>query len=391
MNIFKSLRRFSVPVLLGVFVAPVQADSAPEAAQKVQGKVSGYATLERDGWADVSVVMPTLTEEQILSFDFTSVFSPNENMKAGPIETEVPGNLHVPEQKERYGIIPVTLRKDTFTLLMEPGTPKELFVMSMRGPFSELADKARKKAPTPEILKLIKFGQLGYHGARDWTRERTIDLGLNRDRPRSSNVSWSRGAPAAKEMDLAVNLEETPTGNWLVSDLDTLPAASFAMKSTSFTGLSKIMLARALFKDNNEDLKSVRAWFPTYNRGSRVSASGVPALITGLKWESGNVITWNPSEKSGWVTVFREDLVAPSNEPELDPSLIFFPNLSHLIDFARPRVSAKWVRVEDGRLEVDASMFVKSQLIFVFLGGDDLADGPALAGANELQVQDVTP
>ena len=67
MNIFKSLRRFSVPVLLGLIVAPVQSESAPEAAQKVQGKVSGYATLERDGWADVSVVMPTLTEEQILA------------------------------------------------------------------------------------------------------------------------------------------------------------------------------------------------------------------------------------------------------------------------------------------------------------------------------------
>jgi hypothetical protein len=312
-------------------------------------------------------------------------------MKAGPIETEVPGNLHVPEQKERYGIIPVTLRKDTFTLLMEPGERAELFVMSMRGPFSDLADKARKKAPTPEILKLIKFGQLGYHGARDWTRERTIDLGLNRDRPRSSAVSWSRSAAASKEMDLAVNLEETPTGRWLVSDLDTLPAASFAMKSTSFTGLSKMMLARALFKDNNEDIKSVRAWFPTYNRGSRVTASGVPALITGLKWESGNVLAWNPAEKSGWVTVVREDLVAPSKEPELDPSLVFFPNLSHLIDFARPRLSSKWVRVEEGRLEVDASLLAQGQLVFVFLGGSDLAEGPALAGANELQVQDVTP
>jgi hypothetical protein len=391
MNIFKSLRRFSVPVLLGLIVAPVQSESAPEAAQKVQGKVSGYATLERDGWADVSVVMPTLTEEQILSFDFTSLFSPNENMKAGPIETEVPGNLHVPEQKERYGIIPVTLRKDSFTLLMEPGEPKELFVLSMRGPFSDLADKARKKAPTPEILKLIKFGQLGYHGARDWTRERTIDLGLNRDRPRSSNVSWSRAAPAAKEMDLAVNLEETPTGRWLVSDLDTLPEASFVMKSTSFTGLSKLMLARALFQDNNKDIKSVRAWFPSYTRASRISASGVPALISGLKWESRHVITWNPAAKSGWVTVFRQDLVSSANEPELNPSLVFFPNLSHLIDFARPRVSSNWVRVEDGRLEVDASMLVKSELIFVFLGGDDLESGPSLAGATELQVQDITP
>jgi hypothetical protein len=391
MNIFNSLRRFSLPVLIGLTAGGAQAEFATEATQKVQGKVSGYATLERDGWADVSVVMPALTEEQILSFDFTSVFSPNENMKAGPIETEVPGNLHVPEQKERYGIIPVTLRKDTFTLLMEPGTAKELFVMSMRGPFSDLADKARKKAPTPEILKLIKFGQLGYHGARDWTRERTIDLGLNRDRPRSSNVSWSRAAPAAKEMDLAVNLEETPTGHWLVSDLDTLPAASFAMKSTSFSGLSKLMLARALFQDNNEDIKSVRAWFPTYNRGSRISASGVPSLISGLKWEAGNVITWNPSTKSGWVTVFRQDLLSRATEPELDPSLIFFPNLSHLIDLARPRVTSKWVRVEDGRLEVDASMLVKSQLIFVFMGGDELAEGPALAGATELQVQDVTP
>ena len=391
MNIFNSLRRFSVPVLLGAIVAPVQSESAPEAAQKVQGKVSGYATLERDGWADVSVVMPTLTEEQILSFDFTSLFAPNENMKAGPIETEVPGNLHVPEQKERYGIIPVTLRKDSFTLLMEPGEPKELFVLSMRGPFSDLADKARKKAPTSEILKLIKFGQLGYHGARDWTRERTIDLGLNRDRPRSSNVSWSRAAPAAREMDLAVNLEETPTGRWLVSDLDTLPEASFVMKSTSFAGLSKLMLARALFQDNNKDIKSVRAWFPSYNRASRISASGVPALISGLKWESDNVITWNPAAKSGWVTVFRQDPVSSASEPELDPSLVFFPNLSHLIDFARSRVSSKWVRVEDGRLEVDASMLVKSQLIFVLLGGDDLDNGPSLAGATELQVQDITP
>jgi len=392
MSIFASLRRFMGLAVFSVAAGPLYADGpSAEATKKVQGQVTGYADLSRDGWVDVSAVFPTLTEEQLLSFDFNSLLSPNEPMKAGPVETEVPGNLHVPEQKERYGIIPVTLRKESFTLMMEPGQERELAVIALRGPFSDFVEMGRRKAPPAEMFKLLKFGQLGYHDARDWTRERVVSLGLNRQRPRSTTVSWSRSAPAASDADFIVNFEETPTKHWLVSDMDTDPKASSTVKSTSFTGLAKLMLARATFAANNQDLKHMRAWFPSYTRGARVTATSVPNLIQGVKWATPNTLTWEPSSKKGWVTVFREELLPRSDGRGPDESQIFFPDLSRLVDVTRPRIFAGWVRVEDGQLHFDAATMAKSRLVFVFLGGDDLIDGPALAGANELQVHDVTP
>ena len=392
MSIFKPLRRFGALTLLGALAVSAHADLNVDLAQKVQGKVSGYKNLDRDGWVDGAVVVPTLSEEQILSFDFTSLLSPNESMKAGPITADVPGNVHVPEQKERYGIIPVTLRKEGFTLLMEPDQKQELFAISIRGPFSELADKARKKAPASEILKLAKFGQLGFHSERDWTRERNIDVSLNRERPRTTTISWSRSAPAANEMDMAVNVEETPAGKWLVSDFDTVPLASFPVRSTNFDGVGKLALARVLFSDDGRAIKNVRSWFTTHSRSSRITATNVPAAITGIKWKASNVLSWNPGEKTGWAIVFREEMVAKKEKPEVDPSQIFFPDLSDLVDFSRPRITTAWVRVESGELQVDAAAMAKSRLAFVFLGGgSDLDAGPSIAGANELQVYDVTP
>jgi hypothetical protein len=392
MSIFKRLRRLVGPSFLGLLAFSAQADLNTEAAQKVQGKVSAYATLERDGWVDVSVVVPTLSEEQILAFDFTSLLAPNESMKAGPITTEVPGNLHVPEQKERYGIIPVTLRKDAFTLMMEPGERQELFALSVRAPFSELAGKARQKAPFGELMKLVKFGQLAFHSERDWTRERNVDIVLNRERPRTTSVAWTRQAPAKNESDVVVNLEETPAGKWLVSDFDTQPQASIALRSTNFTGLGKFALARVLFGDDGRSVKNVRAWFPTHARGSRLNATGLPAAITGLKWQSGNVLAWNPGDKSGWAIVIREEILVKNEKPEVDTSKVFFPDLSDLVDFARPRLTTTWVRVESGQIQLEASMMKKSRLAFVFLGGGaDLDAAPSLAGADELQVHDVTP
>jgi hypothetical protein len=142
------------------------------------------------GGADLAVVFPTLSEDQILSFDFTSLFSPNESLKAGPITTDVPGNVFVPRQSERYGLLPVTLAKEKFTLFVEPGLRHELFAMALRAPFSEMVSLARRKAPMVEMIRLVKFGQLGYYSARDWSRERSIDLSLNRERPRTTSVAW---------------------------------------------------------------------------------------------------------------------------------------------------------------------------------------------------------
>ncbi|MEO5667407.1 MAG: hypothetical protein ABIR96_05045 [Bdellovibrionota bacterium] len=392
MSIFKSLRRFAFPVMGAVFATMASAEALPQTTEKVQGKVSGFKKLDRDGWVDVAVVIPTLSEEQLLSFDFSNLLSPNEKMKAGPVEMDVPGNVFVPEQKERYGLIPVTLRKDSFSLQMEPGQAQELFALAVRGPFSELVSKARAKAPAVDVLKLIEFGQLGYYEARDWTTSRSINLDLNQERPRSTAVSWSRSAPGATDSDIVVNLEETPGSRWLVSDLETNPSNTITMKSTNFSGLAKAMLARATFTKDKKELESMRGWFLTHERSSRLSASGVPSLIRDVKWTSPTTLTWDPGNKKGWVTVFHENLVTHADDPIIDTSKIFFPDLSHLADFASPRVGEAWVRVEEGHLTLEAlSPSKKTRQVFVFLGGEDLANGPALAGSNEFQVQNVTP
>gem|GEM_PF-1898277 len=390
--------------LLGLVSLAAEASSSREAqataaettvettASKIQGKVDGFGSLPRDDWADAAAVFPSLTENQILSFDFGALLAPDEPMKAGPMSTDVPGNVYVPRQSEKYGWIPVTLEKESFSIYLKAGEQNELFVISVKAPFNEAVRKAREKAPAAEIVKLMKFGKLGFAPAKDWSKERNANIALNQSRPKATNLKWTRSKASSSEADIVLNLEETPMSRWLISDLDADPKTSLRVSSTNFAGKAKLIFARSKF-NSNDDLVWMRSWFPTHERPSQLQVEGIPAALEAVKWEDTTNITWTGGDKLGWATVFIEaPKTAPASDDEfLSIEALFLQNLvAPLRSIARPRMKTEWVRVEDGRITLSKAPAAKSTVSLVFLGGQRLTDSPNLVDAEELHVYNLT-
>jgi hypothetical protein len=363
---------------------------APYAPQKITGRVDGFGPLPRDDVIDLSVVFSTLTEEQILSFDFSNLLSPNEPLKAGPQTTQVPGNVFVPRQSERYGWFPITIEKLSFSVYLEPQEQNELFVIAAKAPFNEAIDKARKKAPMPELIRLLSFNKLGFASARDWSKERSpITLNLSQSRPNSLSVAWNRPAPSNSQSDIVLNFEETPMGRWLISDFNTRPTARMTTHSTSFNGLAKLMLARSQF-DQNNDFVEMRSWFSTHSKTGSVAAEGVPSPLGSIAWANATTLSWNPAGKTGWVTVFVEESKKVHADELVPEEMIFFPDLSRIHeDLSRIKTQTQWVRVETGSLQLPQTPKAKADISLVFLGGS-LEQGPELEGASELHVYNVS-
>jgi hypothetical protein len=365
---------------------------AAEGSQKIQGKVEGFGNTPKDGIVDVSAVFPSLTEDQILSFDFAALMSPNEPMKAGPMSTEVPGNVFIPRQSENYGWIPITLEKQSFSVYLEPGEENELFSVAIKAPFEESVKKAREKAPASQLVKLMKFNKLGFARAKDWSKERNVTLHLNQSRPKTTQVRWTRPRADASEVDLKLNFEETPMGRWLLSDMNTDPQTVTPIASTSFAGKAKVMLARSKFNSANEFLW-MRSWFVTHERPSSLEMQNIPSALSNVRWDKNTLITWTGSAKLGWVTVLIEEPKSPSeiDDKDLSAESLFLKNLLlPLRSIAHPLIRSEWTRVEEGRLILAQTPKARSTVTLVFLGGQRLTGAPNLSDAEELHVYNLT-
>ena len=363
------------------------------APQKYQGVVSGFGDLRNDDVMDLAAVFPSLTDEQILSFDFGSIMAPNEKMSAGPASADVPGNTFVPRQRESYGWFPVTLKKERFTVMLEPGARNELFTMSFRAPFNETVDKARAKAPKNEILKLIQFDNLGFASAKDWSRERQpyqLDLGFSR--PNTSRISWSRSRLDSGEGDLVLQLEETPMGRWVISDMSTDPRNTVRLQSTDWDSSKRMLLGRTKFNAENK-FQGFRAWVAGVE--SNVTVSDLPSAMRSVSYDGGSLVSWNPGSHKGFVTLYIEESKQAKKKKEKSPLGEFlslpdfeFPDFDDIAKEPIRTHMQEWVSVEDGNITLDAPLGEKASLALIFLGGAEM-NGPELRKAEEFQVYDL--
>lgn len=400
MNIHRTIgATFAITLTsLSLFSTSVQAEPVEgrlnfdtQNTREVNGKLDGFGRLTRDDVADMAFVLPSITEEQLLSFDLAGLLSPNEELKVGPVKAQVPGNLYVPNQWESWGLLPLRIRKENFTILHTPGKRTELFSMAVQAPFNELVDKGRGGAKKAELMKLISFNKLGFASAQDWTRyRRPIELSLNKSRPRKSTLIWDRTRPAANDADLVLQVEETPLGRWILSDGNTNPQRRSELWATSSSSEARLIVGRSFF-DANDKFEAVKAWLTPLRRGYWHEVDGIPKSVDGLSWKDSNTASWQADDRKGFVSLFIER--RPNSQTLVNKALAMledkdlFPALTAYLKSKQDREiqSSGWVPFESGTLSIDTPVDGNDAVEMIFISGEEMAE-PSLKKANQVVV-----
>jgi len=372
-----------------VWVGILGAGAAIAAPQKYQGTVSGFGNLRNDDVMDLAAVFPSLTQEQILSFDFEAIMAPNEKMSAGPVSADVPGNTFVPRQRESYGWIPLTIVKDSFSVMLEPRSRNELFTMAFQAPFNDTVKRARAKAPKNEILKDISFNDFGFASARDWSREsQPFGMQLGYGRPDTTRLNWTRNALAQGEGELVIQAEETPMNRWIFSDMNFDPKVNTTLRSTNWDRSKKLLAGRMKFGANDKFV-SLRAWTPDV--APLVTLRGLPELLNDVRFNGTQSVTWNPDGFDGFVTLYVERKANKAKQSFLTPFEVAFdfPSFGYLFKGSQDRVTMQeWVPVENGRISLNPPLDNNDSLALIYLGGAEM-NQPELSKAEVFQVIDL--
>lgn len=98
-----------------------------QAQQSTQIQVSGDTTefgrLVTDGKLDFALITPSLTRADLLNFDLSNLISPqSDRIKVLTQTIDLPSNIALPQQKERYSLFSFELNKPGYrTFIKQPG------------------------------------------------------------------------------------------------------------------------------------------------------------------------------------------------------------------------------------------------------------------------------
>lgn len=125
---------------------------------EVRGNITGLPIEDKDGWVDFGLIMPAFTKLDMLSFNINNVISPqNDHITALGQNIDIPANISLPEQRERYALFTVTLDKPIYrTYYGQPGLNR-LFAARGRFPFKATVDGLRGGAQFYDLINTIKL------------------------------------------------------------------------------------------------------------------------------------------------------------------------------------------------------------------------------------------
>jgi len=291
---------------------------------KVSGKVSGFRDLGRDDIFDGAIVIPTFKASDLLKFNFKDLLGPNEKMQVGRLfKVNVPSNFYVPEQKEKYGLFSLKLKKESYSLFFEPRTEQEIFALHFRAPFKKMVDTARDdNAKVSELMALMKMETLGGVMPQRYSSDATIPLSLTLPLSKDFKYSWTRSQAPSSDFDMAVLFQETLSERWTPVDLMANPPQQGVLQ------LQKRLKAhqKALFirSENSKDPKRAEIKVvDVRGRSPVVKLAGVPSPLN-LQLAGSQQIKWvNPSEK-GWLMLLLVKEERSLKESELGLFSSFF-------------------------------------------------------------------
>ncbi|HEY8270922.1 MAG TPA: hypothetical protein VIG33_08530 [Pseudobdellovibrionaceae bacterium] len=119
---------------------------------ELKGLTTGHDITDRDGLVDFSLVIPAMTRNDFLSFNVSTVISPqNDKISIMGQEVGIPSNVTLPKQKESY-VIPVNFDKPNYRIYFGDGGTQKVFSARGRFPLKKVVDKLRNNDPFYELM-----------------------------------------------------------------------------------------------------------------------------------------------------------------------------------------------------------------------------------------------
>lgn len=353
---------------------------------KITGKVRGFGSLAQDDWIDGAIVFPSFNASTLFQFDLDSLLSPSEPMTIGPKTIQVPGNAYFPRQTETY-IFSLQIAKEQFTLLLPKGEKAELAAISIRAPFSQLADLAMNHAPLTQMLSLIQVNSAAFIAAQDWSQEKSPVMDLKKPL-KNFDYEWKRTAGPKGSLDVAMNLQKTAVGKWVLTDLQTKTAAQG--KFSAIEGLQDE--ARAMFvrirNDANGSPQSVTGLIRSGASHTPMIAGEIPQALTGQLERTTRTVTWNAIGTPGWMAVLKvKQPKKQKNEIDSPESLfqrIFTLGFGDITPSAHGQSKAQvsWIQGSVGRHQL-SELAQDETVVLLFVGTEQEVHSPAEDAAQE--------
>lgn len=139
----------------------------------LQGKVTGFPTGISSDRLELGMFLPAFRPESMLNFDprqFITSFKVKINLYG---ERDIPGNLVLPPQSKRYGLLPISVSKPEFIMPLATGTNAYMGALVGDANISQ-AVSAMQKKDFLEAINLARFSQVG------WTTRRVDVKGSER-------------------------------------------------------------------------------------------------------------------------------------------------------------------------------------------------------------------
>ncbi len=134
--------------------------NSTEAMTPISGITTGYnKSIERkkDGYVDVSIVMPALTKKSILFFDLNNIISPkSETIKVLGQRLPLPSNLSIPKQKESY-LLTFKLNKPKYTVFVSKKGRQSISAIHGKFKVRKVVDQILEGKPIVNLLNDTSF------------------------------------------------------------------------------------------------------------------------------------------------------------------------------------------------------------------------------------------
>lgn len=132
---------------------------------EIKGTARNLPVEDKDGYIDFGLVMPAFTKLDLLSFNINAVISPQvDRITVMGQKLDVPANISLPEQTEKYGFFSLTLEKPAFRIYAAQQGVKRVFAARGRFPFKSVVDDMRAGK---EFYELINDFRINGGGIRD--------------------------------------------------------------------------------------------------------------------------------------------------------------------------------------------------------------------------------
>ncbi len=131
--------------------------TAQTPTHELKGTVTGIATKNMDGLVDFALVIPGMTQQEMIHFNLGKVISPaNDSLKVASYTVELPSNLSLPPQTEKY-FISINLNKPEFRAYVEGDGIYNMYALYGKFPLNEMVKGFQNDKSLFELVEHFTF------------------------------------------------------------------------------------------------------------------------------------------------------------------------------------------------------------------------------------------